>query len=213
MEYVIIVLFSFLIGSFPTAYLVLKNMRNLDIRNEGSCNMGALNTAEVSNSKLLGLLVLAIDFTKGFLAVYLTWVTYGDNFIFMAIAINTAVLGHNFSPWIKFRGGRGLATAAGGSVWFAPVILVVWCVFWVATVIFRKNILLGNLMASALVLTLSISSAEALNKFSLPPAENPSYLSIAFGTLMVLILIKHIEPSIEWIKKFKENNEANNASA
>ncbi|MBI3194786.1 MAG: glycerol-3-phosphate acyltransferase, partial [Ignavibacteriae bacterium] len=72
MPYIISVLLGYLLGSFPTAYLFVKQATRLDIRESGSKNVGAMNAFEVSNSKLTGTLVLLVDIVKGTLAVILS---------------------------------------------------------------------------------------------------------------------------------------------
>ena len=103
---------AFLIGSIPTGYLLNKYFGHGDIRKVGSGNIGATNVLRHSG-KLLGLLTLLIDIGKGFLA--LVWLTkinfYMDEDIF--ILGSSVVLGHIFSPWLKFKGGKGVATMLG----------------------------------------------------------------------------------------------------
>ena len=103
---------AFLIGSIPTGYLLNKYFGHGDIRKVGSGNIGATNVLRHSG-KLLGLLTLLIDIGKGFLA--LVWLTkinfYMEEDIF--ILGSSVVLGHIFSPWLKFKGGKGVATMLG----------------------------------------------------------------------------------------------------
>ena len=103
---------AFLIGSIRTGYLLNKYFGHGDIRKVGSGNIGATNVLRHSG-KLLGLLTLLIDIGKGFLA--LVWLTkinfYMDEDIF--ILGSSVVLGHIFSPWLKFKGGKGVATMLG----------------------------------------------------------------------------------------------------
>ena len=107
------VISAFLIGSIPTGYLLNKYFGHGDIRKVGSGNIGATNVLRHSG-KLLGLLTLLIDIGKGFLAlVYLTpvinYVPSEETFIIGS----SVVLGHIFSPWLKFKGGKGVATMLG----------------------------------------------------------------------------------------------------
>ena len=106
------IILAFFIGSIPTGYLLTKYSGYGDIREVGSGNIGATNVLRHSG-KLLGLLTLLIDIGKGFLA--LVWLTkinfYMDEDIF--ILGSSVVLGHIFSPWLKFKGGKGVATMLG----------------------------------------------------------------------------------------------------
>ncbi len=106
------IILAFLIGCIPSGYLLNKYSGHGDIRKVGSGNIGATNVLRHSG-KLLGLLTLLIDIGKGFLA--LVWLTkinfYMEEDIF--ILGSSVVLGHIFSPWLKFKGGKGVATMLG----------------------------------------------------------------------------------------------------
>jgi len=181
-------------GSIPTAYLVLKKFRSLDITKEGSGNVGTLNSYEVTNSKLIGISVLIIDFCKGFLSVLMVRWLYGDNFNLLVLTFFFAVLAHCYSPWLKFKGGRGLATAAGGASLLFPIILFLWVIFWLLMYALKKHIHLSNIVATFLIIVVSLAYSNLLNKYSYPPAET----GLLFGTFitltMLIILSKHMEP-------------------
>ena len=108
------VILAFLIGSIPTGYLLNKYFGHGDIRKVGSGNIGATNVFRHSG-KLLGLLTLLIDIGKGFLALAGLQYGYGFDFFSKEIFIigSSVVLGHIFSPWLKFKGGKGVATMLG----------------------------------------------------------------------------------------------------
>ena len=80
-EIILSSLIGYLIGSIPTAYLLVKKNNGIDIRENGSSNVGALNSYEVSNSKLIGISVLLIDFSKGLLAVFIAKYFFEQNFL------------------------------------------------------------------------------------------------------------------------------------
>ena len=115
----IVLIFSsiigFLLGSFPTGFIFLKKAKGVDITKEGSGNVGAMNSFEVSNSKLIGYSVFLIDFLKGSASVLIPSFLFPDQFIFPAISLLFAVFSHCYNPWLNFKGGRGLSTAAGGA--------------------------------------------------------------------------------------------------
>ncbi|MBU2494651.1 MAG: glycerol-3-phosphate acyltransferase [Bacteroidetes bacterium] len=203
MNYLIAILTGYLLGSFPTAYVLLKKYKQIDIRQSGSQNVGALNSYEVSESKLIGLSVLLIDALKGFLTVLILKLLFPDEFIYPAMGLTAAVFAHCYSPWIKFKGGRGLATAAGGAAYLAPVILLLWCILWVIAYIFRRDIHIGNIMATVLLIALVISSGDILLKYSFPPAENEIEFIIPVALMLFIIFIKHRKPLMEWIGKHK----------
>jgi len=201
MQYFISVIIGLSLGSIPTAFLILKLTHGIDIRKSGSGNVGAFNSIATSNSKLIGVFVLIIDFSKGLLTVYLINDFYAGSFILPALGICCAVFTHNYNPWLKFKGGRGLATAAGGSFSLFPFLLVVWLVLWTISFILKKNIIIANVFATVLSLLLLISVSEIAMKYTNPPV-NSNLKLIAFTTILLsLIFAKHIAPFKEDFKK------------
>ena len=105
---------AFLLGSFPTAFVLGRLLHRTDVRQHGSGNPGALN-AYRQLGKAAGLLVLAIDAGKGALALFIGERIGAPNFAIYVAAV-AIVLGHNYSPFLGFKGGKGAATALGISV-------------------------------------------------------------------------------------------------
>lgn len=143
---------AYLLGSFPSAYLVGKIKNNIDIREQGSGNVGTMNTHLVLGT-IPALLVLGLDMGKGAAAVYLSrWM--GTDLMLAALL---AVTGHIYPIWLKFRGGKGLATAAG-SVTAAgmPLLVLPFAVVFLLTYAFLRQedqaSLLGMLAAAVYVL-------------------------------------------------------------
>ncbi len=202
MSIIISVFIGYLLGSIPTAFIILKFRRGLDIRNEGSGNVGTLNSYEVTNSKKIGLVVLFIDSLKGFLSVVVIKIIFGDQFLLSMIALLFAVFGHCYSAWLKFRGGRGLATAAGGALALAPLILILWGLFWLVIHKWRNDIYISNISATALIIFSAVFFSNSLNKLSFPPAESNFIFGFSLSLLMLIILSKHSEP----IKFLLKNN-------
>ena len=132
---------SYLFGATPFGYLAGK-MRGIDIRDHGSGNIGATNVLRVLG-KPVGITVLVLDLLKGLMPVLVTkWLAAGNDtgseatIVAMLAALGT-ILGHNFTFWLKFRGGKGIATSAGALLALLPVAmgcgLVVWLVLFFAT--------------------------------------------------------------------------------
>lgn len=195
MEIIITALLSYVLGAVPTAFLLVKFHHGVDIRENGTGNVGAMNSLKVSKSKSTGIKVLLGDFLKGLIAILLSKLIFGDNFIIQSTAILFSVIGHCFSFWIKFKGGKGLATAAGGSIGFLPSILIVWLLFWAISFVFKKNINFGNIVATFLTPLAFIVFADFFVKYGYPKAANSSQLIISVVLLMTVILIKH-KPNI-----------------
>jgi glycerol-3-phosphate acyltransferase PlsY len=128
----LVIIFSYIIGSFPTALLIGKHFKKLDVRQFGSRNIGSTNAFRILGWKY-GMLVQAIDIGKGLIAtLFIAKVFYGklpfenvtpfeDITVVQIIAGLSAILGHVFTIFAKFRGGKGINTAAGMLVSLAPI--------------------------------------------------------------------------------------------
>ena len=112
-ESIAVILLGFLFGSLPTAFLVGKWRRGIDIRSVGNRNPGAGNVSR-EVGKAFGVLVFVVDAVKGMVAIIIGQRIGAPDAAVYAAAF-AAVLGHNFSPFLKFRGGKGAATAIGVS--------------------------------------------------------------------------------------------------
>ena len=170
------VILAFLIGSIPTGYLLNKYFGHGDIRKVGSGNIGATNVLRHSG-KLLGLLTLLIDFGKGFAALVYINYQFPDEIITIGSSV---VLGHIFSPWLKFKGGKGVATSFGILFALDPRIgfslLAIWLLVFI---IFR------------------VSATSALAAFFLLPFFVAFFLGDNFITILAVtnslfIYLKHI---------------------
>jgi acyl phosphate:glycerol-3-phosphate acyltransferase len=128
--------FSYLLGSIPFGYILISIFRGEDVRQTGSGNIGATNVARSSPG--LGILTLVLDALKGLTAVLATQALFPGQTLLAGIAALFAILGHMFSIWLKFRGGKGVATGLGSFAVIAPkAILVMVCVFIVLVLAFR----------------------------------------------------------------------------
>lgn len=203
MNFIISAFFGYLIGTFPTAYLILKKKRGLDITKAGSGNVGTLNSFEITNSKKIGLAVLIIDILKGILSILLVKYYIGDEFYYQITALIFAVVGHCYSIWIKFKGGRGLATAAGGALLISPIILIIWAFSWKLIHLFKKDIHLANILATFSVIICSIIFNNLLNDISIVKADSGIIFTFSVSLLMLVILSKHIEPLRDYLSKSK----------
>ena len=205
---------GYLLGSFPTAYILLKKNKGIDITQNGSGNVGAFNSYKVSESKFLGISVLVVDVFKGLAAVLLISIFIGERFDLMTVGLVAAVLAHCYSPWIKFKGGRGLATAAGGALILSIPVLVIWGVIWIIAYLFRRNIHFGNFTATLLTLLIVLTSSDILIKYTNPPAHSQLEFNVLVSLIFVTILSKHIEPIKEYFisqnKKLRNQKDESN---
>lgn len=151
MNPILALLSGFIVGSIPTTYLLVKWRKKLDIRNEGTGNVGAMNTFEVTGSARLGVAALLVDALKGVAVVLLVRGLFDPGSWAVGAGAVGAILGHNYSPWIGFRGGRGLATALGVSVMVAWIIGAIWLAIFGVAYFIRRDIHTGNIAASFLL--------------------------------------------------------------
>ena len=134
MIFLLIAVVAYLLGSIPFGYLLVRVFRGEDVRHSGSGNIGATNVAR--SSPVLGLLTLLLDASKGGAAVLIAarLQTSGALYSIESLAALFAILGHLFPVWLKFRGGKGVATALGSFVIIAPKSIL--CVIGVFALVF-----------------------------------------------------------------------------
>jgi glycerol-3-phosphate acyltransferase PlsY len=175
--YLILIIASYLIGAIPSGFVLAKAFSSTDIRQEGSGNIGATNVTRVLGKKL-GALTLAGDLLKGFLPVCIgSYLVSSLNVVcLMGMA---AFLGHLFPVYLSFKGGKGVATALGVFLYFAPVVILIESAIFVGVVGIWKYVSLGSLIAAAAMPLL-------LFLFAFP--KQVVLLSIAVA---LLIFIKH----------------------
>lgn len=144
-----LVLLAYVLGATPTSYVVGRVGYGLDLRDHGSGNLGATNVFRVLGWKA-ALPVVLVDVAKGWLPVALFPLWDGAAAGTWALAYGTAaIVGHVFSVWVRFRGGKGVATSAGVFTALAPWATLIALVVWVATVALTRIVSLGSLLAAA----------------------------------------------------------------
>ena len=144
----ILCIISYLIGSFPTAYVVSKRLFNIDIRTVGSGNVGATNVMR-SIGKRWGILVLIIDAIKGAIPIIIlrNLLEITSPYILIIAGI-FAIIGHTYTIFLRFRGGKGVATSLGVLLSLTPIpIMASLLVFWVVIFI-KKYVSLGSISAA-----------------------------------------------------------------
>ncbi len=192
---------GYLIGSVPTAFLLVRWKSNVDIRNTGSGNVGALNSFQVTRSKLIGGIVLLLDASKGAAAVLLVSGFFGEQLPIQATAGVAAVAGHNFPVWLRFKGGRGLATAAGVMALIAWPFVVVWGALWLLGFLLLRHVNVANAVASAAgMVGVIVAPDRILNLIAGRSLETAAF-RVFVVVLFIVILIKHIEPVREYVLK------------
>ncbi len=154
MAQIFMILCSYLIGSIPFGYLVGKYLRGIDIRKHGSGNIGVANTFRVMGMKY-ALLVLIGDCLKGFLVIVLAdWLLLEQLWFFLLVGI-FAIIGHNWSIFLNFKGGKGIATTYGVVLAFYPIIAIISAIIWAIIVFATKYAALGSIISIVTMLILS----------------------------------------------------------
>jgi len=151
-EILIVGLYSYLAGSIPFGLILAKIFLKQDIRQSGSGNIGATNVLR-TGGKLLGLLTLILDGLKGYIAVLVTMKYYQD-YIFLSALLS--FLGHLFPIWLKFKGGKGVATYLGILFAFNILLPLVFIVSWLVIVFISKFSSLASLVSTFIVLIVNI---------------------------------------------------------
>jgi acyl phosphate:glycerol-3-phosphate acyltransferase len=138
---------SYLLGSIPFGYLLVRIFTGDDVRASGSGNIGATNVAR--KSPMLGLATLVLDAAKGLAAVLLAERMAGPNHQLMAVAAMFAVVGHLFPIWLKFRGGKGVATSLGAFILLTPKSIACMLLLFLILAIAFRYVSLGSVAAAA----------------------------------------------------------------
>ena len=156
----IIVVTSYLLGSIPFGYLLVRIFRGEDVRQTGSGNIGATNVAR-TGSKGLAVATLLLDALKGYVAVAHVFFFarhHADHFvnsgptlvyILAALAGLCAIIGHMYPVWLRFKGGKGVATAVGAFLGIAPTAILFVLALFVAIVAVTRYVSLGSIVAAA----------------------------------------------------------------
>jgi glycerol-3-phosphate acyltransferase PlsY len=196
--YIIVALVSYLLGSIPFGYILVKLFLKQDIRATGSGNIGATNVAR-SGAKGLAIATLVLDAAKGFAAVVLVSLpifgfrssrTYvignmeQDHawFLACALAAFAAILGHIFPIWLGFKGGKGVATGVGAFAALAPSAIGITLILFAVTVMLSRYVSLASIVASVAFPFL----AHFVSEYSGPALA-------LMGASSLLIVAKHHE--------------------
>jgi glycerol-3-phosphate acyltransferase PlsY len=172
---------AYLLGSIPFGYLLVLIFHGEDVRRSGSGNIGATNVSR--KSPTLGAITLILDAAKGFVAVALAahFSTAAAAPRIMAAAALLATIGHMFPVWLRFRGGKGVATALGSFLRLSPMaVAVVGIIFFVVVVISRR-ISLGSIFAAAVF---------PATVWTLKVSRDPAVL-LLIGVAALLIIVRH----------------------
>lgn len=140
---------AYLIGAIPFGYLVVRLRSGRDVRELGSGNIGATNVLRTTG-RTLGFLTLALDIAKGAAAVWLADTVLGGSLFWMTLAALAVVAGHAFPVFLRFRGGKAVASFIGAFLYLTPVPLLATLLLLVITIAVSRYVSLGSVVAAGL---------------------------------------------------------------
>jgi len=163
---------AYLIGSIPSGYLIVRATEGGDVRETGSGGTGATNVSR-SAGKGAGILTLILDVIKGVFVVFLAGILSDGLFPYadwtIAFAGVLAILGHIFPVWLRFRGGKGVATALGVFLMLAPIVVVIALVVFAIVFALTRYVSLASLVAISSI-AITILTLTLFDPFELPNA-------------------------------------------
>lgn len=207
---IVIVVGAYLLGSIPWGFIIGK-INGVDVRKEGSKNIGATNVTRCVGKKA-GKLCFALDFLKGAIPVLAAQFLLPEEWQFREYVIIAAllmgVIGHMFPLFLKFKGGKGVSTAAGAIMALAPFPLVVALVVWVVVFFVSRYVSLASISAAAvlpIVAWVSYLAEADLGKLGGIPLVSNSPLVLIFLTLVAILAIVRHRSNIQRLLDGTEN--------
>jgi glycerol-3-phosphate acyltransferase PlsY len=174
---------AYSLGSIPFGLLIVKVLGGRDIRSAGSGNIGAANVAR-NAGWLAGILTLLFDAGKGYLAVWIAGhYTNGSGRCMIAAAV-AAVVGHIFPVWLRFKGGKGVATSLGAFLPLSVSAVAAAGALWVLVVLFWRYSSLGSIVAAT-------SLPALVYLFYAPRHAPPTYMLAGTVVVSLLVVVKH----------------------
>lgn len=183
---ILLIIAAYFIGSIPFAYIIVKLVKKIDIRTVGSGNAGATNAARVLG-KWGFISVFLLDALKGFLPVFISLHYYGQTMITLIVAA-VVVLGHTYTVFLGFKGGKGVATGAGVFLALAPAEIGIGLVVFVIVFLATKMVSAGSILAS---ITLLIAVCLMSNWFA---------LKVLTAVIVFFVIFKHRSNIVRIIK-------------
>ena len=195
MKLTMVALISYLIGCFPSAYFLGKMYKNIDIRNYGSGNSGSTNALRVMGTKF-GILTLALDVVKGIVAVLIGRAILGDQGALISGVL--VVIGHNFPIFLKFKGGKGVATSIGVLMMLTWQTALTVVIIGVITIIITRYVSLGSILGGISAPITTVLVMKAIDK--------PLFVTVVI--LASLLIVRH-KDNIKRLCKGEENKFGN----
>ena len=186
MEIVLVAVFSYFCGSIPFGLILTKAFSGKDIRDVGSGNIGATNVLRTGN-KYLAIATLILDILKGYIAVIITKQFFPELIQLSALLV---FLGHIFPIWLKFKGGKGVATFLGILFALSYSLTLLFILTWITVALIFKYSSLSSIFASITVFVISFIK-ENIVKVIDPNISNASDIKLLLFILLILIIYTH----------------------
>ncbi|MFA4857803.1 MAG: glycerol-3-phosphate 1-O-acyltransferase PlsY [Candidatus Margulisiibacteriota bacterium] len=145
----VLILIAYLLGSLPFGYLFVKYFKKTDVRANGTGNIGATN-AMLVGGKILGIITLMLDVAKGSAAVILAKVYGGGDWTIILCAL-AVVVGHDFSVFLNFKGGKGISTSGGAMLIIDPALTIICLLLYLLFLLSTRYVIMSTLMVMALL--------------------------------------------------------------
>lgn len=186
---ILLLIFSYLFGSIPFSLIISKTFYNIDLREHGSGNVGTTNTFRILGKKA-GIVVLILDLLKGAIPVWIAMLVSTDVDFPVVIFGVVAAIGHVYSIFLKFKGGKAVATGGGAILAAAPFIFLVVLATFLITLKLSKYVSLGSVLAAVALLISVLFTGDLF--------------MIGFGIILgIIVIVKHISN----MKRIKEGTE------
>ncbi|MBA7598999.1 Glycerol-3-phosphate acyltransferase [subsurface metagenome] len=190
MKIVLIIISCYLLGSIPFGYIVGKLFKKVDIRELGSGNIGATNVFRILGPSLASLVLIG-DIGKGIFSIYLVQYLNIDNLLIITIAGLAVICGHDWSLFLGFKGGKGIATTFGVVFALNPTISILALIIWGIVLITTRYVSLSSIFAVISIFIFTILFKQ------------PYEYIIFSAIILILGIFKHKE-NIERLKSKKE---------
>ena len=198
MDIILVTLFSYLSGSIPFGFLVTKIFGKIDVRNIGSGNIGATNVLRTGN-KFLAAVTLILDILKGFIPVFISAKYFPE---LIELSCLSAFLGHLFPIWLKFKGGKGVATYVGILAALSLQLFFLFAFTWLVISLIFKYSSISSMFASLTVFVVNLIKETFINS-----TEFLSTTGIVNSKILFIFLILIIFTHRKNILNLKNKNE------
>tara|TARA_Y100000590_G_scaffold107988_1_gene122839 strand:- start:1507 stop:2118 length:612 start_codon:yes stop_codon:yes gene_type:complete len=186
MDILIVIFFSYLSGSIPSGVILTKFFSGQDVRKIGSGNIGATNVLRTGN-KILAFVTLLLDILKGYLPVLIAQKYFPEH---ISLSCLLAFLGHIFPLWLKFKGGKGVATYLGILFALSLQLSFLFIFTWLVVSLVFKYSSLSSMFASLTVFIVSLIKVNVLKSISSDNYTESNYVIILF-IFFILIMFTH----------------------